>query len=68
MMSTETNDRATNDRAEPNQTTSAPVSRREALVRALRNTSYEVLPFKKTEAAVLEHVPLDVALTVTTTE
>jgi methylenetetrahydrofolate reductase (NADPH) len=61
MMSTETNDPAT--RSEP-----IPVPRREALVRALRNASYEVLPFKKTETAVLEHVPLDVALTVTTTE
>ena len=63
MMSTETN-----DRAETNQTAGAPVSRRDALAQALRNASYEVLPFKKTEASVLEHVPLDVALTVTTTE
>jgi methylenetetrahydrofolate reductase (NADPH) len=60
MMSTETNEPAT--RSEPIR------SRQEALVRALRNASYEVLPFKKTETAVLEHVPLDVALTVTTTE
>jgi methylenetetrahydrofolate reductase (NADPH) len=63
MMSTETN-----DRAETNQTAAAPVSRRDALAQALRNASYEILPFKKTEASVLEHVPLDVALTVTTTE
>jgi methylenetetrahydrofolate reductase (NADPH) len=41
---------------------------REALARALRNASYEVLPFKSTEASVLAHVPPDVALTVTTTE
>jgi methylenetetrahydrofolate reductase (NADPH) len=59
-MSTETNEPVT--RSEP------VVSRREALVGALRNASYEVLPFKNTEPAVLEHVPLDVALTVTTTE
>ena len=51
MMSTETNEPAT--RSEPIR------SRQEALVRALRNASYEVLPFKKTETAVLEHVPLD---------
>jgi methylenetetrahydrofolate reductase (NADPH) len=59
-MSTETNEPVT--RSEP------ILSRREALVGALRNASYEVLPFKRTEAAVLEHVPPDVALTVTTTE
>jgi methylenetetrahydrofolate reductase (NADPH) len=43
-------------------------SQRTALARALRNASYEVLPFKSTEESVLAHVPLDVALTVTTTE
>jgi methylenetetrahydrofolate reductase (NADPH) len=59
-MSTETNEPVTS---------SEPVlTGREALVGALRNASYEVLPFKRTEPAVLEHVPLDVALTVTTTE
>jgi methylenetetrahydrofolate reductase (NADPH) len=41
---------------------------RAALARALRNASYEILPFKKTEESVLAHVPKDVALTVTTTE
>ncbi|TQM45026.1 methylenetetrahydrofolate reductase [Pseudonocardia cypriaca] len=60
-MSTETNEPVTH--SEP-----SVLSKREALVRALRNASYEVLPFKKTEAAVFEHVPPDVALTVTTTE
>lgn len=65
MMSTETNDRATNEPA----TRSEPIlSRQETLARALRNASYEILPFKRTEAAVLEHVPPDVPLTVTTTE
>jgi methylenetetrahydrofolate reductase (NADPH) len=60
-MSTETNEPVT--RSEP-----ALLTTRDALVRALRNASYEVLPFKRTEPAVLEHVPADVALTVTTTE
>jgi methylenetetrahydrofolate reductase (NADPH) len=60
-MSTETNEPVT--RSEP-----ALLTTRDALVRALRNASYEVLPFKRTEPAVLEHVPVDVALTVTTTE
>jgi methylenetetrahydrofolate reductase (NADPH) len=41
---------------------------REALAQALRNASYEVLPFKRTEELVVTHVPRDVALTVTTTE
>jgi methylenetetrahydrofolate reductase (NADPH) len=41
---------------------------RAALADALRNTTYEVLPFKSTEQAVVTHVPRDVALTVTTTE
>ncbi len=44
-------------------------SRRKAgLLEALRNTSYEVLPFESTKDKVLAHVPSDVALTVTTTE
>lgn len=34
----------------------------------LRDVSYEIMPFRGTEAAVLEHVPLDVPLTVTVTE
>ena len=58
----------TNDRPTDEPTAAAPVSRREALAGALRNASYEILPFKSTEANVLAHVPLDVALTVTTTE
>ncbi len=41
---------------------------RAALARALREASYEILPFKSTEEAVLDHVPREVALTVTTTE
>lgn len=36
------------------------------LTRALRRVSYEVLPLKGTEAAVVEHVPRDVPLTVST--
>jgi methylenetetrahydrofolate reductase (NADPH) len=72
MMSTETNEptarskqAATSEPASP----SEPVdSKRATLVHALRGASYEILPFKKTEAGVLEHVPLDVGLTVTTTE
>lgn len=34
----------------------------------VRNVSYELMPFRKTEAAVKRHVPKDVALTVTATE
>jgi methylenetetrahydrofolate reductase (NADPH) len=37
------------------------------LARALRNVSYEVIPLKRTEEAVLAHVPRDVPLTVATT-
>ncbi|MCO1656109.1 methylenetetrahydrofolate reductase [Pseudonocardia humida] len=43
-------------------------AQRTVLARALRNASYEILPFKNTEESVLAHVPKDVALTVTTTE
>jgi methylenetetrahydrofolate reductase (NADPH) len=43
-------------------------ARRAALAEALRNVSYEVLPFKSTEEKVLADVPREVALTVTTTE
>lgn len=71
MMSTEINEPAINEPAinePPARSEPILLGRREALVRALRNASYEILPFKKTEASVLEHVPLDVALTVTTTE
>lgn len=38
------------------------------LAKALRDVSYEVLPFKNTEEKVLAHVPATVPLTVTTTE
>jgi methylenetetrahydrofolate reductase (NADPH) len=38
------------------------------LANALRDVSYEVLPFKNTEEKVLAHVPVNVPLTVTTTE
>lgn len=34
----------------------------------LRNISYEIMPFRGTEEAVLAHVPTDVALTITVTE
>ena len=44
------------------------VTHREAVARALRNVSYEVLPFPNVEEAVLAHVPTDVRLTVTTTQ
>ncbi|MGW1711861.1 methylenetetrahydrofolate reductase [Streptomyces sp. NPDC002156] len=43
-------------------------SRRAGLARALREATYEVLPFRATEEKVLAHVSKDVALTVTTTE
>ncbi|RYF60656.1 MAG: 5,10-methylenetetrahydrofolate reductase [Comamonadaceae bacterium] len=43
-------------------------AQREALTRALRGATYEVLPFKGTEDKVLAHVPNNIALTVTTTE
>ena len=38
---------------------------RETLRRAVTDLGFEVIPFKKTEQAVLDHVPRDVALTVT---
>jgi methylenetetrahydrofolate reductase (NADPH) len=38
------------------------------LTRALENASYEVLPLRGTEESVVAHVPLDVPLTVTSTE
>lgn len=49
---------------------SLPASRtaKAALADALRNATYEVLPFRTAEEQVLAHVPKDVALTVTTTE
>jgi methylenetetrahydrofolate reductase (NADPH) len=40
----------------------------EALETALRQASYEVLPLRNAEEAVVEHVPRDVPLTITTTE
>lgn len=47
---------------------SAPRTARAAVAHALRNATYEILPFKSAEEKVLAHVPTDVALTVTTTE
>jgi methylenetetrahydrofolate reductase (NADPH) len=41
---------------------------RVALERALREASYEVLPLRNAEEAVVEHVPRDVPLTITTTQ
>ncbi|GHE07428.1 methylenetetrahydrofolate reductase [Klenkia taihuensis] len=41
---------------------------RAELVAALRDATYEVLPFRSAEEKVLADVPTDVALTVTTTE
>lgn len=41
---------------------------KQALAAALRDATYEVLPFRSAEEKVLAHVPTDVALTVTTTE
>lgn len=41
---------------------------RRSLARALREISYEILPFARTEEQVLATVPKDVRLTVTTTE
>lgn len=46
----------------------APRTARAAVAHALRNATYEILPFKSAEEKVLAHVPTDVALTVTTTE
>ncbi len=43
-------------------------TQRQLLAEALRNASYEVLPFRSTEESVVTHVPRNVALTVTTTE
>ncbi|OZM78035.1 methylenetetrahydrofolate reductase [Pseudonocardia sp. MH-G8] len=59
------------DRAAPDAVAHPPrpgVSPRQLLARALRGASYEVLPFRSTEEAVVTHVPREVALTVTTTE
>ncbi|MCI2415868.1 methylenetetrahydrofolate reductase [Saccharopolyspora sp. K220] len=42
--------------------------RRSDLAELVRNISYEVMPFKKTEQDVLTHVPTTVPLTVTVTE
>jgi len=38
---------------------------RESLKRAISDLGFEVIPFKKTEQAVVDHVPTDVRLTVT---
>ncbi|MGW6032466.1 methylenetetrahydrofolate reductase [Gordonia terrae] len=43
-------------------------SSKAAMAAALRDATYEILPFKTAEEKVLAHVPRDVALTVTTTE
>ncbi|WP_181782919.1 methylenetetrahydrofolate reductase [Pseudonocardia pini] len=51
-----------------NRQTPAPRTGKQALAEALRNATYEILPFKSAEEKVLAHVPTDVALTVTTTE
>jgi methylenetetrahydrofolate reductase (NADPH) len=48
--------------------TGAPRTGRAQLAAALRDATYEVLPFRSAEEKVLAHVPTDVALTVTTTE
>lgn len=42
--------------------------RHSALAELVRSISYEVMPFKNTEQAVVEHVPTSVPLTVTVTE
>jgi methylenetetrahydrofolate reductase (NADPH) len=60
-------DRAVPDAA-PRPPDPAPGSPRQRLARALREASYEVLPFRSTEEAVVAHVPREVPLTVTTTE
>ncbi|WP_198654591.1 methylenetetrahydrofolate reductase [Nocardia aurea] len=46
----------------------AGVRRKSNLAELVRNMSYEVMPFKKTEQDVVEHVPTEVPLTVTVTE
>ncbi|NIJ12922.1 methylenetetrahydrofolate reductase (NADPH) [Saccharomonospora amisosensis] len=50
------------------QEVAGPRGRRSQLAELVRNISYEVMPFKNTEQAVLSHVPTDVPLTVTVTE
>ncbi|GAA1299635.1 methylenetetrahydrofolate reductase [Pseudonocardia xinjiangensis] len=53
-----------------NQQNSNPAARsaRQAVAAALRAATYEILPFASTEEKVLDHVPTNVPLTVTTTE
>lgn len=46
----------------------APRAAKAAMAHALRNTTYEILPFRSAEEKVLAHVPTNIALTVTTTE
>src|SRR5688572_28592227 len=46
----------------------ADSGRRSKLAALLDNVSYEVVPFRSTEQAVLDHVPTTIALTVTVTE
>lgn len=45
-----------------------PKTGKQGLAGALRDATYEILPFKSAGEKVLAHVPTDVALTVTTTE
>lgn len=52
----------------PHKDTTGARRRRSALAELVRNTSYEVMPFKNTERDVLEAVPVEVPLTVTVTE
>jgi methylenetetrahydrofolate reductase (NADPH) len=50
------------------QEAAGPRRRRSSLADLVRDISYEVMPFKNTEQAVLDDVPLTVPLTVTVTE
>jgi methylenetetrahydrofolate reductase (NADPH) len=52
----------------PHQENAGARRRRSVLAELVRNTSYEVMPFKNTERDVLEAVPVTVPLTVTVTE
>lgn len=55
-------------RRAPHPVRSTGLQRRQALARALRDVTYEVLPLRDAENQVLAHVPTDVRLTITTTE
>lgn len=52
----------------PSVPVSPPATATPSFDRALREISYEILPFRGTEAKVRAHVPTEVRLTVTTTE